>query len=240
VRSRVAGGDGGNFIPSLLDGNLSPLEILINCEILSNIMILFHIFLLVLILIQKFNLKVITKSSVGFIRKFVNKYKLNKLQNFINKIGEWSNKYLTILLLINACIIVFYVLLNVYINIELSSNLNEYIHVYTKFQIKKGGILLLLLNCNIKSYSPGCVLVSNKNKNVKSLLRGAGGEKEKRMFSCSKLNKNSDKGSSVLTGNDLYIGTEIVSITENNNKGKISLSNINHLVVIVKRKYYKE
>jgi hypothetical protein len=169
VRSRVAGGDGGNFIPSLLDGNLSPLEILINCEILSNIMILFHIFLLVLILIQKFNLKVITKSSVGFIRKFVNKYKLNKLQNFINKIGEWSNKYLTILLLINACIIVFYVLLNVYINIELSSNLNEYIHVYTKFQIKKGGILLLLLNCNIKSYSPGCVLVSNKNKNVNSL-----------------------------------------------------------------------
>lgn len=43
----LGGGDGGNFIPSLLDGNLSPLELLINCEIFINIMILIHIILLV-------------------------------------------------------------------------------------------------------------------------------------------------------------------------------------------------
>ena len=35
------GGDGGNFIPSLLDDNLTLLAILINCEILTNIMILY-------------------------------------------------------------------------------------------------------------------------------------------------------------------------------------------------------
>jgi hypothetical protein len=64
-------------------------------------MVLFHIFLLALILIQKFNLKIFKKSStlafawftlwdkakVGFIGKIFNKYKLNKLQNLISKIG---------------------------------------------------------------------------------------------------------------------------------------------------------
>jgi hypothetical protein len=84
----LGGGDGGNFIPSLLDGNLSPLEIIINCEILVNIMILVHIVLLVLILIQKYNIKIIKQSSVGFIRKFLNKYKLNKVENFLNKLGD--------------------------------------------------------------------------------------------------------------------------------------------------------
>ena len=142
-------GDGSNFIPSLLDGNLSPLEILINCEILINLMILFHIVLLVLILIQKFNIKIVKNSSVGFISKIFNKYKLNKLQKFINKIGEMNNKYLSLLIIINVLIIVFYIFLNVYVNIELSSNLNEYIHVYNKFHFKKGGVLLLLLKSNI-------------------------------------------------------------------------------------------
>ena len=146
----LGGGDGGNFIPSLLDGSLSPLEILINCGILTNIMILVHIILLVLILIHKYNIKIITKSSVGFIRKFLNKYKLNKVENFINKLGEFNNKYLSILIVINVIIIIIYVLLNVYVNIELSSNLNGYIYDHVKFHIKEECILLLLLNSDIK------------------------------------------------------------------------------------------
>ena len=146
----LSAGDGGNFIPSLLDGNLSPLELLINCEILTNIMILFHILLLVLILIQKFNIKIIKQSSVGFISKFLNKYKINKVQNFINKLGELNNKYLSLLIIINVIIIIFYVCLNVYINIELSNYLNNYIYVHIKFKTTEGCILLLLLNNEIK------------------------------------------------------------------------------------------
>ena len=162
------GGDGSNFIPSLLDEKLSPLEVLINCEILINIMILIHIILLVLILIQKFNIKIVKNSSVGFISKIFNKYKLNKIKNFVNIIGELTNTYLTVLIILNVIMIVFYIFLNVYINIELSSNLNDYINVYNKFQIKKGGILLLLLNCKIK-YKNSVLLVWDKNKYVNKL-----------------------------------------------------------------------
>jgi hypothetical protein len=85
-----------------------------------------------------------------------------------------SDKYLT-LLIINVIIIVFYILLNVYINIEIevSSNLNEYIYVYNKFQIKKGGILFLLLNFNIKSvnriekrlFSSSNININNRGRN---------------------------------------------------------------------------
>jgi hypothetical protein len=165
----LGGGDGGNFIPSLLDGNLSPLEILINCGILSNIMILVHIILLVLILIQKFNIKIIKESSVGFISKYLNKYKLNKVKNFINKLGELNNKYLSLLIIINVILIVFYVFLNVYINIELSSYLNNFIYEHINFHIKEGGILLLLLNSEIKY----------KN--------GLGSRLEKRLFSSTNI-----------------------------------------------------
>ena len=139
----LGGGDGSNFIPSLLDGDLSPLEVILNCEILINIMILVHIIILVLVLIEKFNVKIIKNSSVGFIRKYLNKYKLNKVENFINKLGELSNKYLSVLIIINIIIIIFYICLNVYVNIELSNNLNEYISVYNKFNIKEGGIFFL-------------------------------------------------------------------------------------------------
>jgi hypothetical protein len=146
----LGGGDGSNFIPSLLDGDLSPLEVILNCEILINIMILVHIIILVLVLIEKFNVKIIKNSSVGFISKYLNKYKLNKVENFINKLGELTNKYLSLLIILNVIIIIFYICLNVYVNIELSNNLNEYISVYNKFHIKEGGILFLLLNCKIK------------------------------------------------------------------------------------------
>ena len=159
----LGGGDGSNFIPSLLDGDLSPLEVILNCEILINIMILVHIIILVLVLIEKFNVKIIKNSSVGFIRKYLNKYKLNKVENFINKLGELSNKYLSVLIIINIIIIIFYICLNVYVNIELSNNLNEYISVYNKFNIKEGGIFFLWLNCKIKNkYKFSSLLVWDK------------------------------------------------------------------------------
>lgn len=144
-----SGGEGGNFIPSLLDENLSPLEYLINCEILTNVMILFHILLLVIILIQKYNINIFTHySSVGIISKIFTRYKLNKLQKFINKTGEWSNNYLSLLIILNVTTILFYICLNIYVNIELSNNLSAFVSVYNKYQFKKCVVLLILFNNN--------------------------------------------------------------------------------------------
>jgi hypothetical protein len=118
-------------------------------------MLLFHIFLLALILIQKFNIKIFKNSSflaftklkdnVGFISNIFNKYKLKKLQKFISKVGEMSDKYLSLLIIINVLIIIFYILLNIYVNIELSSKLNEYVNIYNKFHLNKSTFLLLSL-----------------------------------------------------------------------------------------------
>lgn len=166
--------NGGNFIASLTEDWWSPLEWLIICEVLINIIILVHIILIVLILKQKFNVKIITKSSVGFNRKYLNKYKLNKVENLINKDGEF-NKYLSILIVINVIIIIFFVLLNVYVNIRLSSHLNGYIYDHVIFHVKEECILLFLLNSDIKYQN-----------SIRSRL-------EKRLFSNSKIrNKKGD------------------------------------------------
>jgi len=200
------GGDGSNFIPSLLDENLSPLEVLINCEILINILILIHIILLVLILIQKFNIKIVKNSSVGFISKFCNKYKLNKIQKFISIIGELTDTYLTVLIIINVITIVFYIFLNVYINIELSSNLNDFINVYHKYHLKKSGILLLLLNCKIK-YKNSVLLVWDKNKYVNKI--------EQKLYSNSNLlSNNSIRNSINTTVINTTVNTEIPGTRE--------------------------
>jgi hypothetical protein len=106
-------------------------------------MILVHIILIVLILNQKYNQKLITKrESISRCRvcifiQILNKYKLNKVQNFIYKLEELSNKYL--FLLINVIIIIFYIFFNLYINIKLSSYLNGYIYDHIP-QVKEGGI----------------------------------------------------------------------------------------------------
>lgn len=138
------GGDGGNFIPSVLESydNLSPLEILINCEILINIMILFYFFLIAIILIQKYNIKIFKISSVGLISKIFNMESIrkggaaDKINKFMEGIGNFSDKYLLLLLLINIFLILFCVLLNIYINIELSNNLDKFIQLHNQFKVK--------------------------------------------------------------------------------------------------------
>jgi uncharacterized protein YggT (Ycf19 family) len=143
VKVNWVGAEGSNNIPSVLEEGLSPLELLLNCEILINIMILIHIIFSACIWIHQKNLK----SSGGFFSQICNKF--TKVQKIIHRIGEMTNSYLSSLLIINILIIVFYVFLNVYINIEVTSHLNEYTYVYNKYQIKKGGIFLLLLNSQI-------------------------------------------------------------------------------------------
>jgi len=75
-----------------------------------------------------------------FISRILNKYNLNKLQNFINKLRVLNNKYLSFLLIINVIIIIFYIILNVYVNFKLSSNINGFIYDHYNFHVKEGGI----------------------------------------------------------------------------------------------------
>jgi len=128
-------------------------------------MILAHIFIIVLILIQKFNVKIIKQSSVGFIRKYLNKY--NKVENFINKLGELSNKYLSVLIIIKVIIIIFFVCLKVSSYIELSSNLNEYISVY-KFILTKGKFYCCLKEGIFKNKSSQTKSKNNPTKSKSS------------------------------------------------------------------------
>jgi hypothetical protein len=157
----------GTFIASFLDNseNLSPLEILINYELLINTMILFHIIFIGIILLQIYNLKIISNGGVSLISKITNKYNLNKLQFVIDKLGNISKNYLLLLLIINVLILLFYIFLNIYILIEISNNLNEYIYVYNK--INKCGILLLLNSCKYKNIYKNII----KNKIEKRMFR---------------------------------------------------------------------
>ena len=152
--AKSRGGAGSLSFAPTGEENLSPLEIIINSEIIINIMILFHIIIILVILLKIFvilrtNKKELppsdqsanrainkidvspkkdqTKSCDRFYCKILNKY---KLQNLLEKIGVIKKKYLLILFIINILIIVFYIFLNIYINIELSNNLDQYIHVY--------------------------------------------------------------------------------------------------------------
>ena len=138
-----SGDGGGSFIASVSDysDSLSPLEILINYELLINTMILFHIIIICFILLKNYNIKIISNGGVSLISKITNKYKLNKLQFIIDKLSNMSKNYLLLLLIINVLILLFYIFLNIYILNELSNNLNEYIYAYNK--INKGVVLLL-------------------------------------------------------------------------------------------------
>ena len=79
--------------------------------------------------------------SKNIFSKIFEKYNFKSLQKIRENIGNFINTYLLILLIINVVMIVFYVCLNIYVNIDLSNNLDKYIYVYSKF--KKSSVLLL-------------------------------------------------------------------------------------------------
>ena len=61
----------------------------------------------------------------------------------IEKIG---NSYLTILIIINVLFILFYLCVIIYVNIELSNNIEDYISVHLNM---KKGIIFLIMKFNI-------------------------------------------------------------------------------------------
>lgn len=103
-------------------------------------------------------IKIISKFLSKILRKILSKEKAERYENFkvliegiIEKIGR---KYLVILVFINVILILFYISMIIYANVELSNNLDAYIDVHLK--MKKGFIMLLLVKPNF--------IVNNKNK----------------------------------------------------------------------------
>ena len=92
-----------------------------------------------------FGLKIISKL---FSKNIVEKYE--KIKKIIKNIGT---KYLIILTIINVILILFYIIVLIYANVELSNNLDEFIQVH--LNMKKSIIMLLLVKSKF---------IGNKNK----------------------------------------------------------------------------
>jgi hypothetical protein len=74
-------------------------------------------------------------------------------EKFKEKIDKIGSRYLIILIIINVVFRLFDIFMIIYANVELSNNIEDYIHVHLK--MKKGVIMLLLVKSNF---------IENKNK----------------------------------------------------------------------------
>jgi hypothetical protein len=152
-------------ISSILEfgDDMSPLQALLNYEIIICLLILFHIVILILILFNKMYIS----GSLNLISKLVNKNILDKYEKYKVKIEKLGNRFLIILFIINVIFLLGYILLIIYINFELSSNLDDYINVHNKM---RKSISIFLANYK---FVPGYDKIKSYNKiicllNVKS------------------------------------------------------------------------
>ena len=133
-----------DFIASVLESGeeLSPLHNLINHEIVFSILIFGHIGILLLIWLHKWYLSISSK----VISKFLSPNLTKKYENYRVMIEKIGNSYLTILIIINVLFILFYLCVIIYVNIELSNNIEDYISVHLNM---KKGIIFLIMKFNI-------------------------------------------------------------------------------------------
>jgi len=127
-------------IPSILEYGdvLSPLQNLLNNEIAILLLILIHIFIIIMVLVNKFYVS----RSLNLISKlFSNSKLLVKFERYKIIVDKFSNRFINLLLVINITFILAYILLLLYINIKLSSNLDDFIDVHN--DMKKGIILFI-------------------------------------------------------------------------------------------------
>lgn len=130
-----------DIISSILEfgDDMSPLQALLNYEIIICLLILFHIVILILILFNK----LYVSGSINLISKLINKNILVKYEKYKIMVEKLGNRFLILLFIINVIFLIGYILLLIYINFELSSNLDDYINVHNNM---KNNISLLLLS----------------------------------------------------------------------------------------------
>ena len=133
-----------NFsVPSMLDKELSPLELILNYEIILSVCILFHIGLLFLIWLHK----LYVSSGFNIISKLFSTKIVAKYEKFKKMIENIGTTYLIILVIINVILIIFYVFVLIYANVELSNNIDAYIDVH--LDMKKIVMMLLFVKSNL-------------------------------------------------------------------------------------------
>lgn len=127
-------------IPSILEAGdeISPLQAILNNEIGLLLLILVHMVIIAMILFNKFY---VSKSLNLISKLFRNSKILVKFERYKIIIDKLGNRFLNLLLIINITCIIVYVLLLLYVNIKLSSNLDDFTDVHNN--MKKGMILFI-------------------------------------------------------------------------------------------------
>lgn len=120
------------FIPSLLDNNelLSPLEKLLNYQLIINVMIFILVTSLLIIIFNKF----VVKYNYDLINKLLGKYMSikfkEKFDSYVSKSNELNNRFILVIFVINCILLFYFMILNIYVSSELTINIDDYILVY--------------------------------------------------------------------------------------------------------------
>ena len=151
--NKLISGDNGkdDFIASVLENGdeLSPLQRILNYEIILGILILVHMGLVILIWLHK----LYVSSVLTILSKFFSQKTVTKYAKFKEKIEKIGSSYLIILIIINVMFILFDLCIIIYANVELSNNIDAYIDLHLK--MNKSIIMLLFVKFNF---------IANKHK----------------------------------------------------------------------------
>jgi hypothetical protein len=167
--NKAGNGDSGKdgFISSVLEteDELSPLQRILNSEILLGILILVHMGIILLIPLHK----LYVSSVLTLISKFLSPNIVTKYEKFKEKIEKIGNRYLFFLIIINILFILFYVCIIIMANVELSSNIDYFIDVHLK--IKKSIIILLFVKYKVIVNKNKIKIKQQKIKKIKMIMK---------------------------------------------------------------------
>jgi hypothetical protein len=166
-----------DFIASVLENEdkYTPLQMILSYEIILGILILVHIGIINLIILHKLYIS----SGLNIIGKLLSQKFVTKYAMFKDKITKIGNNYLIFLIILNVVFILFYVLMIIYANVELSNNLEEYINVH--LNMKKNIIMLIFVKPTF---------IDNKNKIEKYKYFNAWRKIESKNININIKNKN--------------------------------------------------
>jgi hypothetical protein len=151
----------------------NPLEEILNETLTFNILILIVIFLIILLIFNKFIIKQNSSIIIFLVNKYIpdklkyKKYIVELLERILSKSKELSNKFIVIMFIINSILLISMVLINIYMNVELINNLDDYVIIYIYIKKKKSSILLLISSIEMKRYKEVKYLKNNTNNIIK-------------------------------------------------------------------------
>ena len=135
------------IIPSILEEEVSPWQIILNFEILFCVLMLLFIGITILIWLHKLYIN----SGLNIISKVFSKKIADIYERFKRKIDKIRRAYLIILVIITVIAFLFYIFVNIFVNVDISNNIDDSIDILIR--MKKSIILLLSLKSNFNVYT---------------------------------------------------------------------------------------